>query len=263
MSISGIFGKANLSQIDFTVDIPREVYAKAPLPIKITLRNNRRLLPAFLIRLTTEKWEVLFPYTPPGGRTSLFASVSFEERGIHRIDGGHIRSVFPFNFFTRFKRAAMPIDIIVFPSLKSCEMSVLYGQEQRVRGDRPSGRLGHDSDVVSIREYVRGDAIKYIHWKASARTGRLKTKEYASLSYQPIVIDFDEVAIRDVEEKLSCIAYALTQLCRQKVPVGLKIGDKSYAPDTVDSHRMALLKELALYGLTPKPIASAQLGNNG
>jgi uncharacterized protein (DUF58 family) len=40
-------------------------------------------------------------------------------------------------------------------------------------------RMAEDSsDVIGVRDYVQGDRLSRIHWRASARTGSLKTKEF-------------------------------------------------------------------------------------
>jgi uncharacterized protein (DUF58 family) len=247
MSISGIFGKSNLSKISFTVDLPQEIYAGTLFPLKITLTNNRRFLPAFLIRLTTDTFEALFPFTNTGSALSLYTSISFEKRGAHTINNIRINSVFPFNFFTRFKKIHDAYNCIVFPAMKPCDLSSLYEQEKKRRGEKISDRLGYESDVVSIREYVRGDPLKYIHWKATAKTGKLKTKELSSLAHRPVIIDFEKIAIANIEEKISSIAYAIVQFCKKNVPVGLKINGNLYLPDVSAAHKLNLLRELALY----------------
>lgn len=247
MSISGVFGKSNLSKISFTVDIPQEIYAGTPVPLKITLTNNRKFLPAFLIRLTTDTFEVFFPFTNTRSALSLYTDISFETRGPHIIDNILINSVFPFNFFTRFKDIHHTYKCIVFPTLKACDLTSLYEQDKKRRGEKISDRLGYESEIVSIREYVRGDPLKYIHWKATAKTGKLKTKELSSLAHRPVIIDFEKVSIANIEERISSIAYAIVQFTRKNIPVGLKINGNLCLPDVSSAHKLNLLRELALY----------------
>jgi uncharacterized protein (DUF58 family) len=247
MSISGIFGKTNLSKLDLAIEFPQEVYAGSQVPVKITVENRRRFLPAFLIGLTAERISALLPFTPSRGASSLYASVTFQERGLHTIEDPHVYSPFPFSFFTRFKRLNRTYTITVLPRLKACDLASLYHKEGKSRGENVSDKIGYDADIVSIREYVRGDPIKYIHWKATAKTGKLKTKEHSSLSYQPVVIEFEKVFIKDIDERISCVAYTIVQLLKNNVPVGLKINGRMYPPDMTGIHRMNMLRELALY----------------
>ena len=138
--------------------------------------------------------------------------------------------------------------------LKPCDLSSLYEQEKKRRGEKISDRLGYESDIVSIREYVRGDPLKYIHWKATAKTGKLKTKELSSLAHRPVIIDFEKVSIANIEERISSIAYAIVQFCKKNIPVGLKINGNLYLPDVSSAHKINLLRELALYGTDRKNV---------
>ncbi len=247
MSISGIFGKNNLSKIELDINFPQEIYARNKFPLKVTIKNRRRFLPAFLIRLKTDIFETLFPFTDIKSKTIRYINISFPGRGIYQLKGAMINSVFPFNFFTRFRQIEGNIDVIVFPELKRCELYALYVKDKKIKGEKASEKIGFESDIVSIREYVHGDPLKYIHWKATAKTGKLKTKELSTLTYQPVVIDFDKVAITDTEEKISCIAYSIVQLLKKNIPIGLKINGRLYEPDISYTHKVSMLKELALY----------------
>ena len=40
------------------------------------------------------------------------------------------------------------------------------------------GRKGIGQDYYGVREYVRGDSLRHIHWRSSARHGQLIVKEY-------------------------------------------------------------------------------------
>ncbi len=247
MSISGIFGKNNLSKIELDIDFPQEIYAHNKFPVKVTIKNRRKFLPAFLIRLRTDIFETLFPFTDTKGKTTRYVNISFPKRGLYRLKEYGINSVFPFNFFTRYRQLQGDIEVVVFPELKRCELYTLYVKDKKVKGEKASDKIGFESDIVSIREYVHGDPIKYIHWKATAKTGKLKTKELSTLTYQPVVIDFEKVTISDTEEKISCIAYSIVQMLKKNIPIGLKIDGRLYEPDTSYAHKMNMLKELALY----------------
>jgi uncharacterized protein (DUF58 family) len=247
MGISGFFGKNNLSKIAVEVEFPREIYAQNNFPLKIILKNKKRLLPVFLLKIHIDGHSVLFPFADVKSETTKYINISFRKRGQYTIKDVYISSVFPFNFFTRFRHLNNTFDCIVFPELKKCDLITLYEKGRRLKGEKASDKIGFESDIVSIREYVYGDPLKYINWKATAKTGALKTKELSSLLHQPITIDFDKVIIKDTEEKISCISYSIIQLLKKNMPVGLKIKDMLYEPGTSRNHKISMLKGLALF----------------
>lgn len=251
MGISGFFGRSNLAQIDVRVDFPREIYATAKTPVRISVTNGRRFLPIFLLRVKVRDCEAFIPFLDAGHGATQYVNMTFQERGEHTLGLVSLSSVFPFNFFTRYKWYSDTVPIVVFPKLQQCRLFSLHRRERWPRGEFSSDKTGYESDIMSIREYVHGDPLKYINWKATAKTGELKTKELSSLAFAPVIIDFDSVDIDDVEEKISCIAFTIVQCIRKNVPVGMKVGGVLFKPTLSDDQKSTMLKELALYGLHP------------
>ncbi len=247
MGISGFFGKNNLSKIDIEIKVPQEIYAKNEFPVRITLKNNKRLLPVFLLKIHIDGHSVSFPFVDVKDEATKYLSMSYRRRGQYKIENIYASSVFPFSFFTRFRAISNSFDFIVLPQLIKCDLVSLYERGRRLKGEKTSDKTGFESDIVSIREYVYGDPIKYINWKATAKTGALKTKELSSLLHQPITIDFDKVLIDNTEEKISCISFSIIQLIKKRMPVGLKIKGNLYEPGVTLSHKISMLRSLALY----------------
>ncbi len=254
MGISGFFGKRNLSKIDIDISMPDEIYARANFPLKITLINKRSFLPAFLIKVGFTGLDVLFPFVDAGSRDQKYVSFSLDERGIARLGDIYLCSVFPFNFFVRCRKIDRVFETIVFPQLKKCSLPDLAGGEKESKGEKSSDRSGYEAEIISTRDYIKGDPLKYIHWKASARTGQLMTKELSTLSRQPVIIDFESILIKNIEERISCVAYVIVKLFRQNVPVGLRIGGTLFTPlgksrrERTKAGKAAMLRMLALYG---------------
>lgn len=248
MGISGFFGKRNLSKVDINIEFPQEIYANKEFPLKINLTNRRGFLPVFLMRVKIDAYETIFPFIDKKSCAVRYTNVSFERRGRYEIKNIHICSVFPFSFFMRCRRLEKSFDFIVFPEPKKCDLLSTFEKEKLSKGERHLDKAGFESEILSIREYIHGDPFKYISWKATAKTGELKTKELSSLAFQPIIVDFEKITIKDTEEKISCITYTILQLLKKNIPVGLKIGDKFHMPDVSNAHKISILKELALYG---------------
>jgi hypothetical protein len=139
--------------------------------------------------------------------------------------------------------------------MKKCSLHALFSSEKKSGGERSLDKAGFEAEVLSIRNYHYGDPQKYIHWKASARTGELKTKELSSLSHRPLIIDFEDTDIQEPEERITCITYMIVKSFRINTPIGLRINNKVYKPadNAFDSGaaralKLEMLRELALYG---------------
>ncbi|NTU43791.1 MAG: DUF58 domain-containing protein, partial [Nitrospirales bacterium] len=248
MGISGFFGRRNIERVELSLSLPSEIYANRPFPLYVTVRNRKGIFPAFLIRVRVEGMEVLFPFIEKKGEEVRSVQVTCRQRGWHRPGALFISSVFPFNFFTRYRRLDMVEEAIVFPEPKKCDLSAVSGKERELKGEKVTGRQGSEADIHSIREYIQGDSFRHIHWKAFAKTGELKTRELSALSRQPVVIEMENLPIRDLELKVSCVTYTVLTLLRSGVAVGLSFDGKRIMPDITEAHRLRLLRELALYG---------------
>lgn len=248
MGISGFFGRRNLSKIDLDVGCPQEIYANKDFPLKISLKNKRGFLPAFLMKVNVDGHDTLFPFIDKKGESVKYINISCDKRGRHKIKDIYISSVFPFNFFIRYKKLDRSFDITVFPEPQKCELLHTLEKEKISKGEKYLDKTGYEAEIVSIREYIHGDSLKYINWKATAKTGDLKTKELSSLAYQPVVIDFEKSAVKNIEERISCITYIVLQMFKKSIPVGLRIGGRFYRPDISGYHKIAILEELAMYG---------------
>lgn len=248
MLVSGIFGRRNLRGLDVVLEFPEERFAGTPVPVGVRLINRRRFMPAFLTRVMIGAEEVLFPIVNPGTSSLLHFDMIFDRRGRHTLSGITLSSIFPFNFFTRYRRVPHNLDLIVFPGLRPCTLQSLLADRTRWRGEAPSDQPGTDSDLLSIRDYVFGDALKYISWKATAKTGQLKTKELATPESPNILIDFNRLREPNVELALSGTAFLIVRAIHAGTPVGLIIDGESYQPSATLPHKTMLLTRLALHG---------------
>ena len=223
------------------------VYAKRPFTLAVHLRNTRKRLPLFLGRISVGEGSVLFPFLDNLGESVAYVPFSFPARGTQRIDTAYLESPFPFSFFLRAKRLKIEREVVVFPEPLECDMDRVWRDESGRRGESSRGGLGDSSELASIREYVAGDPLKYVNWKATAKSGVLRTTLFAASSQKPVLIDFEKVAIRGLEEKISSVAFAILTLMKRNIPVGIRFADRSFPPALSDSHRFTIMKELALY----------------
>ncbi|HQN26093.1 MAG TPA: DUF58 domain-containing protein [Syntrophales bacterium] len=245
--ISGFYGKRNLSRLIVDVTFPEEVFARTETLVTVVLVNRRRYLPAFLMRVSLGETSVLFPFLEAGHRATRPARLTFAGRGHQAVSPRYLASSFPFRFFIRYRRLEGDVTALVYPEPKPGSV----GREEGRSRSRPSESgldlSGAGTDLLSIRPYLVGDPLKYIHWKASARTDRLQTKEFTLPAVPPLVLDIARVP-GPLEGRLSILTFWVLALFRKGVPVGLKMGEILYPPVHSPHQKHLLLRALALCG---------------
>ncbi len=101
-----------------------------------------------------------------------------EQRGTFIFGPSSIRSGDLFGFFRREKRIETLDYLFVYPRLVPLEK--LGIPSRQFFGDiRLKRHLFQDPVLTAgVRDYVPGDSLKRIHWKSTARIGRLQTRVY-------------------------------------------------------------------------------------
>jgi len=221
--LSGFLSGLNFRYIDAAIRIPATCHANEPFPISIRARNEKRVFPTFSMQFEAPGEEikqlfrlrpstVQFPafYVPMvRARQTEFQSgnANIQRRGRYEIKEVKARSRYPFGFFAKDRTLDVNASIICYPEILPPErmnMSVLdiLGSNQRFeRG------LGYD--LYTIRDYLPSDSARHVHWKASAKTAVLKTREYAAEESRRLVLAFDRFGYpRDTEKFEHLVSYA-------------------------------------------------------
>ncbi|MBK3331787.1 DUF58 domain-containing protein [Persephonella atlantica] len=244
MLVSGFFGRRNLDSLDIQIDLPEEVFARTEFPVKIRIKNRKRFIPSFLLTIHFEGNKLIVPYVGAGEEYTFVINHTYSKRGILHIRDFNVCSVFPFNFFIRCIIYKKNIPVVVYPYPKRC--SILQNSSEKSRGktERAGKGYGSHGEIISVRDYTRGDTIRWIHWKASAKTGELKTKEFSGIGSEPVIIDLDQMD-GGKEEKISCATYVVLELYKKGVPFGLKYGKNVIKPEFSRKQKVKILKTLA------------------
>jgi uncharacterized protein (DUF58 family) len=114
--------------------------------------------------------------------------------------------------------------------------------EKRVAG-------GGSDDYAGMRPYQVSDSPRHINWKAAARGQGLQTKVFSGRAAAELWLDWNHLpANLDTESKLSRLTRWLLSADQDGLRYGLRLPGLELAPDAGESHRLACLRELALYG---------------
>jgi uncharacterized protein (DUF58 family) len=133
-----------------------------------------------------------FPYLPPRSERSADLELKFEERGQYREDSFGVVTRFPFAFLTKTRHIPLQREVLVYPPIEPTEE--LFEILPLVRGEWETFVRGRGSDLYLIREYMPDDSARHVDWKASAKSGSLKVREFSREDERRLRIVFDNPA---------------------------------------------------------------------
>jgi uncharacterized protein (DUF58 family) len=116
---------------------------------------------------------------PAQGSVETRSEVIAYRRGPLVLAGGMLARTDPFGLFRALCRAPAPQTVLVLPRRYPLPSLRLPGRTQYQRGGvAMAAGVGESEEVVALREYRRGDSMRRVHWRSSARLGELIVKEF-------------------------------------------------------------------------------------
>ncbi len=176
-----ILGAENEVQIELTVRATRPITLslKDEYPPDLELRGAR--LMTFII--------------PRKARNSVQQSYKLfaAARGDYHFGDLLLRWTTPFGLAIKQVRLPAAQSVKVYPNLSAAKQQELLAQRNRLLqiGIRRTRLKGQGREFESLRDYVRGDALRHISWTATARRGKLVTRQYQAERNQNIVVMLD------------------------------------------------------------------------
>ena len=154
----------------------------------------------------------------------------------------------------------------VYPNMRRAREAELkaLGARSLVASHRKSSWRGEGREFESLRDYVRGDEMRHISWTATARRGRLTTRQYQIERDQNVLIALDAgrlmTARIETETKLDSAVHAALALMSAATRAGDNSGllvfgrrIQAYLPPSRGREQMDAVLE-ALYPIEPEMI---------
>lgn len=115
------------------------------------------------------------------------------KRGRFEFGQTAIRFLSPFKLVWAETKLDNPVTVKVYPNMRRAREAELkaLGARSLVAAHRKTSWRGEGREFESLREYVRGDELRHISWTATARRGKLTTRQYQIERDQTILIALD------------------------------------------------------------------------
>ena len=189
--------------------------------------------------------------------SGIMFSASFipERRGKVAFGGAYIFRKGVFGLLKKGKIVANPGSFLVLPDItEPFAIPENEGGQTNEKNEKTRETLetGSGFELKAVRDFVPGDSIRNIHWKSSAKSGQLRTKEfYREVDSGPVMfVDnfFEERYSEDFEKILSAAASLLNAMQKEdNLPQLLIVGKEPLEiPDSSKKSFSAALSKLAL-----------------
>lgn len=186
-------------------------------PIKISLKNQY----LFEIRLTIidelpfqfQKRDFsLFSRLKSGDHKLFSYSVRPTERGVYSFGNLNVFASSPVGLLAKKHTFGKNKEVPVYPSFLQLRKYDLLAFSNRLfeYGVKKIRRIGHTMEFEQIKDYVQGDDIRNINWKATAKKGQLMVNQFQDEKSQPIYSVIDKGRVMKMPfNGLSLLDYAI------------------------------------------------------
>jgi uncharacterized protein (DUF58 family) len=148
-----------------------------------------------------------FPYIPARSELKADLELCFDRRGLYQQKGFGLATRFPFAFLTKTRQVPLAREIIVYPRVEPADE--FFEVLPMITGEFETFARGRGDDLYLIREYMPEDSARHVDWKATAKSGSLKVREFSREDERKLRIVFDNPGEGVVSEKAYEDAVAL------------------------------------------------------
>jgi uncharacterized protein (DUF58 family) len=200
---SGVLSEMTLKRLSVERRPPPRVFAGEPFLMEVVIKNEKPKRASYSIEVedltgkTPLDKRCYFLKIPAGKSQRTSYRHTFVRRGLYTLTGYRIATKFPFALFRKSRDVDAPLDVLVVPARVTVPRPA---PRTEARGEMTANRTGRRGEFFGLREHRSGDDRRDVHWRSSARSGRLLVREYEDEHAQRVVIGVDNAlpdAVRD------------------------------------------------------------------
>jgi len=233
---ANMIARMSLADVSIQLRFPDHIFAGESSNISITLLNHKRFMPSYSLLVqaladeddkfrddeedgSTNENEAnalkrttgraapaagsglnklaYFVLAPARSSAKQRLEHTFPVRGRYPITGFRIATKFPAGFFKKWRRIDATGEILVYP--KPQPLDDFYHALPMLAGQIQSHARGSGDDLYGIRRYHPSDHMRYIDWKATAKSMAMMVREHMREDEWRLTIVFDTTLPPDNE----------------------------------------------------------------
>lgn len=243
---------------------PKHATAREPIQIPLLLANRKQFFASYGLRLMDylpgkELLGACFiARLPSGSELHCHYRAVFPHRGKYSLKRLELLSRYPFGLAQRTMISEQHDQILVYP--EEVDITQLLCELRIDMGEHESRLKGIGIDFYGLREYQPGETIRHVHWRSSAKAGKLMVTEYEKEESRKAAIllnnsvSAEELAqpevIENFEKAIVVAASLLRLLARQGYELRLVTAQGASPCTSGARHMHRLLSVLSTIGLS-------------
>jgi uncharacterized protein (DUF58 family) len=269
--LSGVLSEASLRGIRVERVLPRELFAGSPSRIVLRIHNGQPRVASFALSVE-DRWSdgeelmaagrgfvLQIPRASWVERSYLFEP---PRRGDLELVGMRVSTRFPFGLFVKSIELGCTSQALVYPHVSPLATKPAITSHL---GESDAPCSGHDANgsVVGLREYVRGDSARRVHWRRSLRAREWLVAERAAEETAEVEVCLTLPAHASqpvIEERIERAASEVVAHLDAGLRVGLRTPRSRYPADMGRAQRATLLGHLARLELPTAASSSPEPG---
>lgn len=200
----------SLRRLTISRRLPEQIFAGRPFRVEICGRNERRRMGSWMIvvddcvhpeppgresgqRHPKPNAGVVLPHVPAGGHVAAAYQVTLPHRGRYRFGPLRVSTRFPMGLVKATAKLKQFERVVVWPRLGRLTPQWLELLDSRRLGLQSTHcRQGPiDGDYYGLREWRAGDSKRWIHWRTSAKMGKLAVRQFEQQQNQDLALVLD------------------------------------------------------------------------
>jgi uncharacterized protein (DUF58 family) len=200
---SGVLSEMTLKRLTVERRPPPRVFAGEPFLMEVVIENAKKTRSSFsievedLVGTTPLDKRCYFLKIPAAKSQRTSYRHTFIRRGLYTLTGYRLATKFPFALFRKSRDVDAPLEVLVYPARVAVPRPP---PRTTSRGEATANRLGRRGEFFGLREHRSSDDRRDVHWKSSARTGRLLVREYEDELARKVIIGVDNALPQSVRE---------------------------------------------------------------
>jgi uncharacterized protein (DUF58 family) len=254
--VSGVLSEIALRGITVERILPTSSSVGAESLVGLCATNGKQRTPSFSLELREanagdvhgrayllvlgagESHEVAYRFAPA-------------RRGLHRLTAVVVATRWPFGLFEKSREIEGAAELIVFPRriAPPADVRTAVGHV----GERPSGRAGQGSELHALRDHRPGEDVRTVHWRSSARAGKLVAVEHEHERRRQVCVALDHRKLRGValESAVERAAAVIERELDAGAEVALALCGTTFAARSGAAQLHTLLTALAVVDSAP------------